>query len=383
MPTEENSSAGSLAVSRTADGKLELVGAGEWVAEWAAGLESSLSRVAAAIMPEGHITVRMDGVAAIDTYGACILAHLRKAAGERKAAFEIVGLADRFTGLVAHVDALERVDRGATRRRSWTRGLELLDRAVTAGIRDVLSLLSLLGAVGQAFVGVLKRPATFRMTSMVHQLDRVGWQAVPIVALITLLIGGIIAQQGFFHFRKFGADQYVVDMVGILVLREIGVLLVAIMVAGRSGSSYAAELGSMKMREEIDALRTMGLDPVAVLILPRVLALVIALPALTFLGMMAALYGGGLVAWIYGDMNPEIFVARLREAISITHFKVGMIKAPFMALVIGVVACSEGLKVQGSAESLGLKTTASVVKSIFFVIVLDGLFAMYFAAIGM
>jgi len=218
---------------------------------------------------------------------------------------------------------------------------------------------------------------------MVHQLDRVGWQAVPIVALITLLIGGIIAQQGFFHFRKFGADQYVVDMVGILVLREIGVLLVAIMVAGRSGSSYAAELGSMKMREEIDALRTMGLDPVAVLILPRVLALVIALPALTFLGMMAALYGGGLVAWIYGDMNPEIFVARLREAISITHFKVGMIKAPFMALVIGVVACSEGLKVQGSAESLGLKTTASVVKSIFFVIVLDGLFAMYFAAIGM
>ena len=216
-----------------------------------------------------------------------------------------------------------------------------------------------------------------------HQLDRVGLQAVPIILLITFLIGGIIAQQGFFHFRKFGADQYVVDMVGILVLREIGVLLVAIMVAGRSGSSYTAELGSMKMREEIDALRTMGLDPVGVLILPRILALVIALPALTFLGSMAALFGGGVIAATYGDMNPDIFIARLKEAISLTHFKVGMIKAPFMALVIGLVACTEGLKVKGSAESLGLQTTASVVKSIFLVIVLDGLFAIYFAAIGM
>ena len=136
-------------------------------------------------------------------------------------------------------------------------------------------------------------------------------------------------------------------MVGILVLREIGVLIVAIMVAGRSGSSYTAELGSMKMREEIDALRTMGLDPVEVLILPRVLALVIALPLLTFLGSMAALYGGGLVAWLYGGMSPEIFIARLKEAISLTHFEVGMIKAPFMALVIGVVACVRGPEGQG------------------------------------
>jgi phospholipid/cholesterol/gamma-HCH transport system permease protein len=217
----------------------------------------------------------------------------------------------------------------------------------------------------------------------VHHLYLVGWQAVPIILLITFLIGGIIAQQGFFHFRKFGADAYVVDMVGILVVREIGVLIVSIMVAGRSGSAYTAELGSMKMREEIDALRTMGFDPVEVLILPRVLALVIAVPILTFLGSMAALYGGGLVAWLYGDMSPDIFIARLREAISVTHFEVGMIKAPFMALVIGIVACSEGLKVQGSAESLGRQTTTSVVKSIFLVIVLDGLFAVFFASIGM
>jgi phospholipid/cholesterol/gamma-HCH transport system permease protein len=229
----------------------------------------------------------------------------------------------------------------------------------------------------------LLRPRAFRFTSFVHHLDRVGLQAVPIILLITFLIGAIIAQQGIFHFRKFGADVYVVDLVGILVLREIGVLIVAIMVAGRSGSSYTAELGSMKMREEVDALRTMGRDPVEVLILPRILALVIALPLLTFLGAMAALYGGGVVAWLYGGMNPDIFITRLKEAISLTHFKVGMIKAPFMALVIGIVACCEGLRVKGSAESLGIQTTTSVVKSIFLVIVLDGIFAMFFASIDM
>ena len=139
----------------------------------------------------------------------------------------------------------------------------------------------------------------------------------------------------------------------------------------------------MKMREEIDALRTMGFDPVEILLLPRITALVIALPLLTFLGAMSALYGGGVVAWLYGGMSPEIFIARLKEAITLTHFKVGLIKAPFMALAIGAVACSEGLKVKGSAESLGLQTTSSVVKSIFLVIVLDGLFAIFFASIGM
>jgi phospholipid/cholesterol/gamma-HCH transport system permease protein len=172
-------------------------------------------------------------------------------------------------------------------------------------------------------------------------------------------------------------------MVGILVLREIGVLIVAIMVAGRSGSAYTAQLGSMKMREEIDALRTMGRDPMEVLILPRVLALVVGLPALAFLGSMAALFGGGVVAWSYGGMDPSIYVARLREAVSMTDFQVGMIKSPFMALVIGIVACTEGLKVKGSAESLGSQTTTSVVKSIFMVIVLDGFFAIFFSSIGM
>jgi phospholipid/cholesterol/gamma-HCH transport system permease protein len=217
----------------------------------------------------------------------------------------------------------------------------------------------------------------------VHHLEQVCWRAVPIVVLITFLIGCIISQQGIFHFRKFGADIFVVDMLGVLVLREIGVLLVAIMVAGRSGSAYTAELGSMKMREEIDALRTMGFDPIEVLILPRMLALVIALPILAFLGAMAALVGGGLVANFYGGVDPEAFMLRLRDAISIDHFIVGIVKAPVMAAVIGIVACVEGLAVEGSAESLGQHTTSSVVQGIFFVIVMDGVFAIFFASIGM
>jgi phospholipid/cholesterol/gamma-HCH transport system permease protein len=248
---------------------------------------------------------------------------------------------------------------------------------------DLVVFAGMLGAVGTSLVRVISHPRDYRLTSTVHQFDRVAWQAVPIILLITFLIGAIISQQGIFHFRRFGAELYSVDLVAILVLRELGVLIVAIMIAGRSGSSYTAELGSMKMREEIDALRTMGFDPVEVLILPRILVLIVALPVLTFLGSMAALYGGGLVAWLYGGISPDIYIARLSDAISMTHFKVGMIKAPFMGLVIGIVACAEGLRVKGSAESLGLQTTKSVVESIFLVIVLDGLFAIFFASIGM
>jgi phospholipid/cholesterol/gamma-HCH transport system permease protein len=296
----------------------------------------------------------------------------------------LVGVPERFRGLLEKIhDVNRRPPVPQPERNRLAVGLERIGRATAGLYTDFGYFLAMLGAIGASLGGAVLRPRSLRATSTVYHLYRVGWQAVPIVVLITFLIGGIIAQQGIFHFRKFGADAYVVDMVGILVLREIGVLIVSIMVAGRSGSAYTAELGSMKMREEIDALRTMGRDPVNILVLPRVIALVCALPILTFLGSMAALYGGGLVAWVYGGMSPDIFIARLREAVSVTHFEVGIIKAPFMALVIGTVACSEGFRVKGSADSVGLQTTTSVVKSIFLVIVLDGLFAVFFASIGM
>ncbi len=370
---------------RTGSGEqLELAASGSWTAPHAVDLNRLVDGLIREPQAAPDMTVDLAGIGELDTFGAWLLERLVRDAGARGYKARLTGIPERFRGLLDEVHQTNRHVPRPPPAESWVvaRLAQIGRKTVEIG-GDLLDLIAMLGALGEALGRAIMRPRTFRFTSAVHQFDRVGWQAVPIILLITFLIGCIIAQQGIFHFRKFGAEDYVVDLVGILILREIGVLLVAIMVAGRSGSSYTAELGSMKMREEIDALRTMGRDPVEVLILPRVLALVCAMPVLTFLGSLAALYGGGLVAWLYGGMSPAIYIERLKEAVSLTHFEVGMIKAPFMALVIGAVACAEGLKVKGSAESLGLQTTTSVVKSIFLVIVLDGLFAVFFASIGM
>lgn len=363
---------------------LELRPSGSWIAANAASLEQA----SAAITPEldRSVNIRLDmaGVRELDTLGAWLLEKISRRATSAGHRADIVGVADHYAGLIEEVRQVNRHTPEPSRVPNPVLArIGDVGRSTLGAREDVAAFLQMLGALCIAILGVVRRPRSLRLTSLTYQFYRVCWQAIPIVVLITFLIGAIIAQQGIFHFRKFGADSYVVDMVGILVLRELGVLIVAIMVAGRSGSAYTAELGSMKMREEIDALSTMGLDPIEVLMLPRIVALVLALPILSFIGSMAALYGGGLVAWFYGGMGPAIFIARLHDAVSVTHFEVGIIKAPFMALVIGIVACSEGLRVKGSAESLGKQTTTSVVKSIFLVIVLDGLFAVFFASIGM
>jgi phospholipid/cholesterol/gamma-HCH transport system permease protein len=364
--------------------RLELHPGGAWVAANVARLEHLTEAVAGELDRSAALQVNMAEVRELDTLGAWLLEKLTRRAESRGHQAEITGIADNYSGLMEEVRQVNR--HPPAPKPKLNPALERLGdlgRATFSARQDGAIFLQMLGALFMALVNVVRRPRSLRLTSLVYQLYRVGWQAIPIIVLITFLIGAIIAQQGFFHFRRFGAESYTVDMVGILVLRELGVLLVAIMVAGRSGSAYTAELGSMMMREEIDALSTMGLNPVDVLILPRVAALVVALPILTFIGSIAALYGGGLVAQLYGDMSPPIYLARLHDAISVTTFKVGILKAPFMALVIGIIACSEGLRVKGSAESLGKQTTTSVVKSIFLVIVLDGLFAVFFASIGM
>jgi phospholipid/cholesterol/gamma-HCH transport system permease protein len=212
-------------------------------------------------------------------------------------------------------------------------------------------------------------------------METIGVRSVPIIALINFLVGAIIAQQGIFQLRRFGAVILVVDLVSVLVLRELGVLMTSIMIAGRSGSAITAEIGSMKMREEVDALHVMGLRPVEVLVVPRILALVFSVPLLTFIADMSAIFGGILVSWIYGGITPTSFIALIPEAIGVNTFMVGMIKAPFMGLVIGLISCVEGFAVEGSAESLGRRVTASVIKAIFMVVVVDGLFGAFFAGI--
>ena len=363
---------------------LELRPGGSWTAANVTTLEALSDAVTGQLDRSKTVKLDMAEVRELDTLGAWLLEKISRRATSAGRRTEVVGIAENYAGLIEEVRQVNRHPPApVTTLNPVVAKVNDVGRFTVGAREDISIFLQMLGSLFLALVGVLRRPRSLRLTSLVYQLYRVGWQAIPIMVLITFLIGAIIAQQGFFHFRKFGADSYVVDMVGILVLRELGVLIVAIMVAGRSGSAYTAELGSMKMREEIDALSTMGLDPVEVLILPRIIALICALPILSFIGSMAALYGGGLVAQFYGDMSPAIYIARLHDAVSVTSFKVGIIKAPFMALAIGIVACSEGLRVKGSAESLGKQTTTSVVKSIFLVIVLDGLFAVFFASIGM
>ncbi|MEZ0220545.1 MAG: ABC transporter permease, partial [Tardiphaga sp.] len=239
---------------------LELRPIGSWTVVNAATLEQLSTSIAPQLARARSVTVNMSGVRELDTLGAWLIERISRhlAGGGQRA--RIVGAAEDYIDLI---EELRQVNRrrnpDPTERNSIADRLEMLGRAALAAVLDLSAFLQMLGAICLAAVGVFRRPRSFRLTSLVYQIYRVGWQALPIVVLITFLIGAIIAQQGIFHFRKFGAEAYVVDMVGILVLRELGVLIVAIMVAGRSGSAYTAELGSMKMREEIDALSTMGL----------------------------------------------------------------------------------------------------------------------------
>ncbi|WP_019403566.1 MULTISPECIES: MlaE family lipid ABC transporter permease subunit [unclassified Chelatococcus] len=362
-------------------GDMRFVVSGRWTAPHAAEVE----RLAAMLLEEarggGSVRIDISGIERLDTLGAWVLDRTRHELGDRGQRADFVGARPEHQTLLDEI--AYRGFQEPTRRKSSRIVDFLVDvgRTVVEVGKDFMRGVSFLGEVVAALIGVLLNPRRFRFPALVHQLEHIAFRGVPIIALISFLVGAIVAQQGIFQLQRFGATPFVVDLVGILILRELAVLLTSIMIAGRSGSAFTAEIGSMKMREEVDALRVMGLDPVQVLIVPRVLALIIGLPLLTFLSMMSALLGGGLVAWVYGGISPEIFLARLQGAIALSTFLVGLIKAPFMALVIGLIASLEGLAVQGSAESLGRQVTSSVVKAIFMVIVVDGLFAMFFAAI--
>ncbi|MEM1018963.1 MAG: MlaE family lipid ABC transporter permease subunit [Sphingomonadales bacterium] len=234
-----------------------------------------------------------------------------------------------------------------------------------------------------ARLGLAKqRKPRMRITSLFHHMEMVGLRAVPIVGLICLLIGVVMVQQGAYQLRQFGAEVFVVNLIGIAGLRELGVLLTAIMVAGRSGSAFTAQIGSMKLNEELDAMRTIGLDPIDTLVIPRLLALFIMLPILTFFADIMVLFGGALLSWISLNISPSAFLSQLKEAVLVTDFLVGILKAPVFAIIIAVSGCFNGMSVGGDAESVGNNTTRAVVEAIFLVIVVDAMFAIFFTYIG-
>lgn len=326
--------------------------------------------------------IDIDGVTAMDTAGAWLI---RRFMTQRRARGRQIDLSGGDPQMRELIEALpERVEPPEHKPDTRSRFERIFDPIgrLTVGLwEDAVAMMFVLGSAVRGAQTKLGRGAGVSPASVVNQLDHMGVRAVPIIVLMSFLIGAIIAQQGAFQLRYFGAEVFVVDLVGILQLREIGVLLTAIMIAGRSGSAITAEIGSMKMREEIDALKVIGLNPIGVLIFPRLVALTIALPLLTIVANFAALYGAAVVSWAYSGITFEVFITRLHDAVDYSTLATGMIKAPFMALIIGIIAAVEGMKVGGSAESLGRHVTASVVKSIFVVILVDGLFAMFYAAI--
>lgn len=364
------------------EGRVKFILTGPWTTQSVAKIDARMREHEKGT--KGNITVDLTGITEFDTAGAWLIERLARALGgaNGKAVFE--GARESHKVLLeaaAEIPQADKVNSLDTNRSWFASAFALIGKTAFDFRDDFLLSMHILGATVRGGQLKLGRSHGVSFAAVVHQLDRMAVGALPVIILMSFIIGAIIAQQGAFQLRYFGAEIFVVDLVGVLVLREIAVILTAIMVAGRSGSSITAEIGSMKMREEIDALTVIGLNPVGVLVFPRLIALVIALPLLTIVANVSALVGAALVARTYSGISISAFIARLHEVVDLTTYFAGLIKAPFMAMIIGIVASAEGFKVKGSAESLGRRVTAAVVKAIFVVIVVDGLFAMFYAAI--
>jgi phospholipid/cholesterol/gamma-HCH transport system permease protein len=370
------------AVFRDDAGTLAIALSGAWSAEHAPRIEELIEEIDGRLAKAGAARIDLSSVARLDTLGAYVLNRLKAKREEAGGAVEIASKRSEHAVLLAEIQIHGEDAVSPSGSFGVVSVLVNIGAAIVRFGRDMVGGAMFLGEVVVGSVAVVLGPRKFRGPSLINQIELIAFNGAPIIMLISFLVGCIVAQQGIFQLQQFGATAFVVNLTGILILRELGVLLTSIMIAGRSGSAFTAEIGSMKMREEIDALRVMGLDPIEVLIVPRILALVISLPILSFISAMSGLTGAALVAWLYGGIGIDTFLARLQGVITWNHFAVGLIKAPFMAFVIGLIASIEGLAVKGSAESLGRQVTASVVKAIFMVIVVDGLFAMFFASIA-
>jgi phospholipid/cholesterol/gamma-HCH transport system permease protein len=360
---------------------VRIVISGDWTLAFLEDAQNALQGIGPIKGGARALDIDLAGLQMLDTAGALALAGLRESTGTATAGF--------VNARAEHRVLLEEVARAASlSREAPPLGTPIADfikrfvSGLTAIARDAVRLTMFLGEVAAALSRVIAKPSKFRGTAFIHQIQMTGLTAVPIISLVCVLIGGVIMQQGARQLRNFGAETLSIDMLGILALREVGMVLAAVMVAGRSASAFTAQIGTMKMREEIDAMRTLGIDPIETLVLPRILALVLVLPLLVFVADIMCLAGGAIMAKIYLALDTPVYLQRLNTAVTAKHFYVGLIKAPFVALVIGLVGCLEGLRVEGSAESVGKQVTTAVVKAIFLVLVLDGIFAIFLSASG-
>ena len=355
---------------------------GRWDLAAVARQDAPLRAIEAAGASRAAIDV--SALTALDSAGAWALHRLRAKLRAQNVQADFVG------GKEAHLSLLNRLERAPR-----AAPLVLPPRAniivvmlarLGAGAERALSeSIDIIGFFGQALTTAartLLRPANVRMTSLLVQVEQAGLNALPIVGLLSFLIGVVLAYQGIDQLRRFGAEVFTVNLAGISILREVGVLMTAIVIAGRSGSAFTAQIGTMKVREEIDAMRTLGLDPIEILVLPRLLALVLTMPLLGFYADVVGLFGAAVSTMLILDLSPIQFMSQLRDAVEIKHFWVGIIKAPVFGFIIALTGCRYGLKVKGSAENVGRRTTQSVVEAIFLVIVADAVFSIVFSRIG-
>lgn len=347
---------------------------GQWTLEQAQAVGDQL-----ASMSEDTRVLDATGVDRLDSLGVL---QLLRFARERELEFQEFEFHPDHRALVAVIDDVtdERLPR--PREFGVREALARLGRAVASNWREARSLLGFFGEVLVKMLRLVRDPRRFRPIATVFHMEQVGLDAVPLVALLCFLVGAVVAFLGANVLRDFGATIFVVELVSIAFLREFGVLLTAIILAGRTASAFTAQIGAMVGREEVDAMRTLGLDPVDLLVIPRVLALLVTLPLLTFVAMMAGLLGGLTVGAFNLDIPPQQYLTRMQDTMSLKHLWVGLGKAPVFALVISLIGCLEGLQVKGTAQSLGERTTSSVVQSISLVIVLDAFFAIWLMEMG-
>lgn len=366
--TEPTAQTPQIAADAQTPSRLRLSGA--WTLDHATRIAEVLGGA-----PETIDAVDATGIARLDSVGVLQLLRFARRHGVE---LDVFTFADSHRALVSAIEDV--ADDRPRRKREYgvSEALARLGRAVHNNWKETLALIGFLGETQVKLLRMFKEPARFRPTATVHHMEQVGLDAVPLVALLCFLVGAVVAFLGANILRDFGAQIFVVELVSISFLREFGVLLTAIVLAGRTASAFTAQIGAMKSREEIDAIRTLGMDPIDLLVIPRMLALLVMLPLLTFIAMVFGLLGGLTVGAYSLDIPPQQYLARMHETMELRHFLVGLAKAPVFALLISLIGCLEGLQVEGTAQSVGERTTSSVVQSISMVIVLDAFFAIWF-----